>query len=203
MINKIEEEKNKYIKAWQTGVENNSRTVLFMPNYIESIIQKNWKILDIGTGNGFLVCSLRNKNYNIYGVDHTLEGLNFKYPLNKFNNHKLPDKLDINKEWFYESSLLKLPFNDNEFDFTCSVDVLEHLPPEHIETAIKEIYRITKYSTFHCIATFADNRGGFTFHLTVQPIDWWKIQFKNLNSKSIITQIIDRKEFLNKYQEKK
>lgn len=184
-------EKEKYTQAWKTGAENNSRTSLYLTPYLKDRINQNWKILDLGCGNGINVELLRNCGIkDIYGVDITLEGLNLNHKINTFGN-KINDFCPW-IQYYIQAPLWKLPFLDNEFDFTYSVDVLEHIPSKLIKKTIDEILRITKVSTFHCIATFPD-RG---FHLSVQSIDIWKNIFFNQNNKKINIEIIDRTEFL-------
>lgn len=184
-------EKEKYINAWKDGSENNSRTAIHLIPYLKRIIKSDWKILDLGCGNGLNVELLRQSGFNqIYGVDITLEGLNKNHPINTFGQ-ELPDFVP-QKEFYTEAPLWSLPFEDKSFDFTYSIDVMEHIPPEKIKDTIQEIYRITKIGTFHCIATFSDKRRNFDFHLIIQPIDKWIKQFKELNLDNINTEIIDR-----------
>lgn len=191
------QEKEKYLRAWKCGAEGQSRTAWISFNYLKNKLSKEWKILDLGCGNGVVVELLRQSGFNnVFGVDITLEGLKQHTPMIKFNQPIPPFIPKI--ENYFEAPLWELPFKDNEFDFTFSIDVLEHLPLELVEKSIKEIYRITKFKMFHCIATFYDNRAGFIFHLTVQPIDWWKKKFEELNTKNLEIEIVDRREFLKK-----
>jgi len=193
MDNLEKQEKDKYTNAWEYGAEGQSRTAWYIFNYLKNILDKTYKILDLGCGNGLVVELLRQEGYNIVGVDITLTGLNQHTPMIKFTPEII---LTPKRENYFEAPLWNLSFKDNEFDFTFSTDVLEHIPPEYINKTIQEINRITKTKSFHCISTFKDNRGGFVFHLTVQPIDWWKEKFKALNQKNIDIELIDRQQFL-------
>jgi len=172
----INQEKEKYTNAWQVGAEGQSRTEEHIIKYLLNL-DKNYKILELGCGNGYGVNYLRTNGFNVYGMDITSQVFN-------------------GSPYLVQGCLWDLPFKDNEFDFVFSVDVLEHLPPNQVELAIKEIIRITKIKTLHCIATFKDNRKGFIFHLTVQPIEWWKEKFNELNQKNVELEIIDRTQFL-------
>jgi len=188
-------EKEKYINGWQCGAEGQSRTAWYVFNLLKNNLNKDSKILDLGCGNGMIVELLRQNGFNyVYGVDITLEGLKLYTPNIKFNQ-PIPE-FKPQKENYFESPLWNLPFKDDEFDFTFSVDVLEHIPPELLEKSIQEIIRITKNKSFHCISTFKDNRKGFIFHLSVYPIDWWKEKFLSLNNKNLELEIIDRTSFL-------
>jgi ubiquinone/menaquinone biosynthesis C-methylase UbiE len=167
------QEREKYTQAWQSKKEGQSKTAVYLIKYLSNVLNKKHKILELGSGNGIVVKSLRDKEYDIYGVDITSAGF-------------------AHSNYLIEACLWELPFKDNEFDVTFSTDVLEHIPPEKIEDTIKEIYRVTKRKTLHCITTWKDNRGGFVFHLTIQPIDWWFNQFESLNEKKIETQLFGR-----------
>jgi len=178
-IKKLEEKK--YKDAWAIGAEGQSQTAIPILNYVKNIILPKWKVLEMGCGKGMAVNSLHNIGINVYGVDIVIEQIKEK------------------NSYFFKAPLWDLPFKDNEFDFTFSTDVLEHLPSNLVDKSIKEIFKVTKIKTFHCIALFEDNRGGFHFHETVKSIEWWKEQFDNLNSKKISIEIIDRKTFLANY----
>lgn len=189
-----QQEKIKYDKAWDMGAENDSRCAYPMTKKIMRTIPTSCKILDIGCGSGLTTQILRTNGYNVTGVDITLKGLDLQHK--PFNFGQPIPKRILTKEGFYQAPIWDMPFKDNEFDFTFSTDVLEHLPPEMIEATIIEIYRVTRIKTLHCIATFKDNRHGFIFHLSIEPIEWWKNNFSLLNNNKVTTNIISRKEFL-------
>lgn len=184
MNNILKQESKKYDKAWKCGAENQSRTAEHVLNYVSEIIKPNWKTLEIGFGNGLISNTLHDKGYDIKGIDITLTGL--KEP----------------KSYLSKATLWDLPFENAEFDFSFSTDVLEHLPTDLVEQSIEEIFRVTKIKTFHCIALFADNRHNFNFHLTVKPLDWWEEKFSDLNNNHIDVELVDRKPFLVEQIEK-
>lgn len=170
-------EKDKYDRAWECKAETASVNSKRIIPYVLAL-NKKWKMLEFGCGTGYAVRELKKQGFDIIGQDITLNGI------------------EGGKEGFVESFLWKLPFKDNEFDFTYSTDVMEHIPPEMVEKAILEIYRVTRLKTFHAIAPFPHINQGFNFHLSVHPIKWWQEQFKRLNIKQIETDIIHRS-FLN------
>lgn len=76
-----------------------------------------------------------------------------------------------------------LPYEDNEFDVITSFDVLEHLAPEGVDTAIREMARVALHRLVLTIASIqAHNRGPGEelLHLTLQPIEWWHGRLKAL-----------------------
>ena len=172
--------KEMYRKAWAEGAEGRSRTAPIILDELSKKLDKEMRILDLGCGDGFITFSLIDKGFEYtQGVDITLEGVNTYQP-------------DV----FAEAPLDTLPYNNKEFDFTFSVDVLEHIPPELVEATIREILRVTKTKTYHCIATFPDNRRGYSFHPSCHPITWWAEQFKKYNTKGVEVELIDRTTFL-------
>lgn len=81
--------------------------------------------------------------------------------------------------FFKECPAWQMPYQDKEFDFTFSTDVLEHIPPEMIPYTLKEINRVTRRKTIHQIACkYMAPVNNFNVHLSVHPISWWKEQFE-------------------------
>ena len=61
-----------------------------------------------------------------------------------------------------------------DWGFCC--DVMEHIPPAHVDDVLAAIRRCTKRATFFNISLRPDDCGrliGKTLHLTVRPTDWW------------------------------
>jgi len=81
-------------------------------------------VLEIGVGTGFLGAILKK----VYKLNYT--------------------SLDIREEVKPDivGSVLDIPFTDNQFDVVCCYEVLEHLPYEHFEKGLSEIFRVAKYN---------------------------------------------------------
>jgi len=170
-------EKRKYAGLWRTGHQA-SRCADPLANHIIATANKNQNLLEVGCGNGKTARKLFANGYLITGLDITLDGI----------------KGD--RSGFIEAPIWRMPFKDNQFDYTFSTDVLEHIPREFIPGALKEIIRVTKQKTYHCIANFSDLRGGVEMHLVQEGMDWWRHMFKVANNKNIEATIEDRKDFL-------
>ena len=175
-----DKEKDKYQRGWNQGVETTSQTSKHIANHFVGRINKEWHILEIGCGAGNATMDLRRLGYKAKAVDITLAAV-----------------VDAKeKQGFFEAPLWRLPFEDNSFDFSFSTDVMEHVPPEFVDKCIQEIYRVTKHETYHVIMPRPHRKQGFVFHLTVQPIEWWRDRFISQNINAIKTTIVERKEVI-------
>ena len=173
------EERDKYKKQWQSGYQP-SQCALFLPDYIHKMALQEDSLLEIGCGNGSTIRGLYNKGRRCTGLDITLAGI----------------KGD--RTGFVEAPAWRMPFRDGQFDLSFSTDMLEHLPFNFVEPAIKEICRVTRRKTFHIIANFPDRRNGVELHLTIRPAEWWKEMFSRHGSGNIEFEIMDRNDFLRR-----
>jgi ubiquinone/menaquinone biosynthesis C-methylase UbiE len=171
-------EREKYKFQWEHNYLP-SKCALPLVDYVTKTSVPQQTLLDIGCGNGITVAKLRERGYRCDGIDITLAGIKgvFNPPL-------------------IETTLWRMPFADNTYDYTFSTDVLEHIPAEMVEESIQEIIRITKVKTFHCIASFSHKRYDVELHPTIQPMNWWTGIFEKYNTKGLSITIIDRWEFL-------
>jgi len=170
-------EQSKYKDQWQSGYKS-SQCALFLPEYIHKMALSGESLLEIGCGDGGTSRGLINKGHKCIGADITLAGITGE------------------KTGFVEAPIWRMPFKDGQFDLTFSTDVLEHLPSNFVESAIKEICRVTRRKTFHVIANFNDQRNGVELHLTIHPAEWWTQMFAQYGSGKVEVQVIDRKAFL-------
>lgn len=116
------------------------------------------KVLDIGCGEGKLVAELVNSGLDAFGLD--ISDVVVKRANSRLNGR------------FKQGSILDLPFQDNHFDTVVSTECMEHLTPEDVPAALKEICRVTGKYVFLQIATTQDRDGHG--HLTVEGREWWE-----------------------------
>jgi ubiquinone/menaquinone biosynthesis C-methylase UbiE len=135
--------------------------------YIEEIIKKfsrGNKILDLACGTGNIIEFLKNKNYEIFGLDLS------------FNMLKLAKRKDIKN--LVNGTFFKLPFKDNSFDVVLSTfDSLNNVENlDDLKVVFNEVYRVLK------------NGGLWTFDLNTifVFINYWNNYFKIDDLKDLI-----------------
>lgn len=116
------------------------------------------RILDIGCGMGGLVQYLLKQGADAYGVD--------------VSSIAVSQCSRVAPRRFYVGSVLALPFADESFDSVVSTNCLEHLAPEDIAQAFREMHRISRRQVFVSVATDPDRGNGW--RLTVQRRSWWE-----------------------------
>ncbi len=121
------------------------------------------KVLDVGCAKGFLVSCLRKINVEAYGVDIS------DYALAKAELSCQP--------FLSKASATNLAaFGDGEFDLVLCYDILEHLDPEEITQALREVCRIshkwvTMKSPFKHYSWDLD-----TSHIGIKPkVEWQQL----------------------------
>ena len=174
-MNIEESERERYIIEYDSGYYSTDYSVA-LASFIFNVTTSKDNILDLGCGHGTAVDIIRNYNKSCSGVDLTLHG-----------RRKTCQSLS----GFYEAPLWNMPFENNQFDYSYSSDVLEHIPTEKVPDVIREIYRVTKHETFHIISTEPDR----DLHKTVKSIEWWESRFDRHGTKLLNNFLIDSKGF--------
>jgi ubiquinone/menaquinone biosynthesis C-methylase UbiE len=116
------------------------------------------RTLDVGSGEGLLVASLLRRGVDAHGVD-------VSEVVTSLCNRRMPGRFD-------HGSVLELPFDDESFQTVVSTDSMQHLVPEDVPKALKEIHRVASRFVFLQIAT-TPQRDGHR-HLTVEGRTWWE-----------------------------
>lgn len=136
-------------------------------------LNDNSKILDIGSGKGFLLHDLKkmNKTFKVYGLEIS------KYAIeNSISN--LGD-YTVNQD-----AKQKLPYEDNFFDLVLSINTLHNLKENDLIYCLKEINRVLKNKTnsYIVVDSYHDEKQKEIFEswvLTAEfygyPHEWYKL----------------------------
>lgn len=105
-------------------------------DFISSIIKNNHsakslEILDLGCGVGTTDKVIKEKHSNLSGCDISLESI------------KVAKELNPSVAYSHYSGDL-LPYNQNQFDFIFTINVMHHVPPEMWATFVSEAHRVLK-----------------------------------------------------------
>ncbi len=92
--------------------------------------EKFSSIIDVGCGDGFFVGKLSEKfrNKEVVGVDVSNQAIYFARLLNKHKNVEFL-KLDVTQDKM-----------GRKFDIVTLIEVLEHIPPDHLDSFLKSIH---------------------------------------------------------------
>lgn len=156
-----QQERDKYARMWAVpaygvyspGVECVSRFLA------QAEFNQGDTLIDLGCGTGRAGLELARHGLQVYLFDHVRAV--------EPDNH-LP---------FIEGNLWNLPSLIRFKWFFCA-DVMEHIPPEHVDATLAGIARIARQGFFQ-IAMCADSFGsqiGEKLHLTVENSSWWRSQ---------------------------
>ena len=119
------------------------------------------KVIDFGCGSGRAALRLAEYGFDVTLIDFT---------------DNCRDKEALRLPFLQWDLTEPLPIKG---DVGYCTDVMEHIPPEDVETVIANILDATPRAFFQ-IATVPDKFGetiGQQLHLTVQPHDWWRAKF--------------------------
>lgn len=113
------------------------------------------KVLELGCGNGKLCIILMSLGMDVTGSDI-------------FDNKVIYDRSPY-KFVKHDMMVTPYPFNDHEFDYCLSFDVMEHLPEANIAPALKEMARISSAGIFVGVSCTGEK----PLHLTIKTPGWW------------------------------
>jgi len=111
---------------------------------LDSLIElnENDRILDVGCGDGAVIKLLLDKkvkNIQIFAIDNSMEVL--EKAKNNFSNYRSIIK-------FIKADICSLPFPNDHFNETICFHVIEHLKPNKLIEALKELNRVTQQELF-------------------------------------------------------
>lgn len=94
---------------------------------------KGKKVLDVGSGNGYVLSKYATEGAEVFGIDITEAGIDLC--LKRFEYMGLNGNFQV-------ADAQAIPFPDDTFDCVCSMGVLHHVPDT--QKALSEIYRVLK-----------------------------------------------------------
>lgn len=156
------QEQEKYRRMW-TEVPDYRRTSpgeALVPTFLHTA---DWapgdSLMDVGCGTGRAGLVLSRAGFLVFLFDITSEARDPEVSRLPFIEGCLWDGLGLRRDWIY------------------CCDVLEHIPPEHVDKSLDAIKECARLGAFLQIALFKDGYGawiGDTLHLTVERPEWWK-----------------------------
>jgi len=114
--------------------------------YLQKIITKDAKVLDVGCGNGRSIFDILPKTKNIVGIDH-----DDKAVIDAKNNFSEYPSVKIIK-----AEATRLPFNDKEFDFVICMYSLVNFADKKFKI-LEEMKRVLKESGKIIISVFSED----------------------------------------------
>ena len=153
-------EAKKYAHIWEKDTYRRySPAEVLLPDFLEAMTpEPGARIIDFGTGTGRAAAQLVAQGFDVLGVDHA------------------PNCLDVGVTIpLCIATLWQLPEGVKGALGLCA-DVMEHIPPQHVDEVLRRISAAVEIGCFFNISfqpdRFGDRRTG-PLHLTVQPAEWW------------------------------
>lgn len=152
--------------------------------WINSNINPNAKVLDVGCGGGFLSNPLSELGHDVTGLDISKESL------------EVAKRYDTSKRVKYIAADARaIPLPDNSFDVIISMDFLEHV--SEVQEVVSEISRILKPGGLFFFHTF--NRNPVAHLVAIKFVEWFvKNTKKNLHVIDMFIKPEELKKNLNK-----
>ena len=140
-------------------------------------LDNNSSLLDVGCGKGFMLYDLSKliKEINIKGVDIS------EYAIKNCKS-EVESHLSV-------GDAKKLNFQDNEFDYTISINTIHNLDLENCKKAIKEISRVSKKGSFITVDAYRnedEKKRMYDWNLTaktIMSVNEWKNLFEEMDYK--------------------
>lgn len=118
----------------KSGDPKTNTTIVSIDFMINEVKKNDFKtILEVGSGDGRLIGNLSKKYPDIKCYAHDI---------NPYLIHHI--KKTFKKVITSVGEIIKLPYPDNHFDLVYTYEVIQHIHPDDIEVALKELYRVTK-----------------------------------------------------------
>jgi len=170
MAHTVESERTKYQKMWEftdyrkfSPAEKEYKKVL---EHLKHHACEN--VLDLGCGTGRLAMKLADEGFSVRMVDIAANCLDQKV------NEGLSTYLTFEQDYLWSDSVAEM-----RADCVICIDVLEHIPPEHVDKVCQTLRQAAPHGYVNA-ALYKDGFGKRirdTLHLTVRPSMWWFDKF--------------------------
>lgn len=132
IIRNITQDYNSIAEEWDTS--------RFRPSKIKTKtigeIASGMRVLDVGCGNGLMIDAVLNRDARYWGID--ISSKLVRIAAQKYSGNKKNVNLRV-------GNAIKLPYQDNNFDFVFSFAVLHHIPtPKLRQKFFDETFRVLK-----------------------------------------------------------
>ena len=124
------------------------------------------KLVDFGAGSGVLDLALNKAGYKVHMIDLVPNCLNQEV------RSALCETLTFEEACLWEN-------NEYHADGVICIDMLEHLPTEHVPAVVNLIHSTAPHG-FCNAALFTHTVAGKELHLTLKPPTWWVELFPNI-----------------------
>ena len=140
-----------------------------IPTIVENYkISNSSNVLDVGCAKGFFLYDLKLAfpGINITGVD--------------ISDYAVENSIPEIKPYLQVGNATKLPFEDDCFDFTISINTIHNLNLQDCATALQEIERVTKDNSFITVDAYRNDEEKARMQawnltaLTMMSVDEWK-----------------------------
>ena len=107
-------------------------------------LKKGDKLLDVGCAKGFLVKDLCDLGIEAFGLD--------------ISDYAIKKSMPEIKDRLIKGSADKLPFDDNYFDITISINTIHNLDRKGCIKALREISRVSNSGSFIQVDSYLDKK---------------------------------------------
>lgn len=143
-------------------------------------------LLDMGCAHGYLVRHLRRRGIEAWGADYS------QYALDNSPEDTAPYLRQFDLTSANAGVLAGHPFDR----LTC-YETLEHIPEQHVDTALEVLFECLKPGGVALLTICTDDRPGWDSdptHVTIKPRQWWSDRLTKIGFRHD-----DRYQFLKKF----